>query len=1082
MSDVKLKESYLQTVESFKRILVQNEHLKSFNLKEKDAYTQIRFASTDSPSLVHYEFMLYMRESTISCEIHIEDAKYKNLYQFLKDNLQSKIANLISQKSEMHSGRLLFDPTWSNNNGRLRIVFTSSFVPENIAKSMYTLIMETQMPIKEEIKRLASIKPNRLDAFPEKSTIWQWISHHEQGLPTFLSTAENQNYTATLNLISSEISYMWGSTRYSTSKTKVENRWRLLLKNGTEHWVNGDDFMTLWACGWRTLQGLVYNDGSDVFLRYIPVNLDLFDSVMAELGLRRQPTNNDADKNVAVYKPSDWVSKTDESDWRVKITRTNNAGFTVIAHQKDVANSKEISFEGNVKQFGEYDFSQPNANTFEGETEGRFYVSWPEKMLLQEFFTKKMETMDLFSNTLSQPKIFWCIKSEESSTNFTSISFKEDISNLDADDLNINSPSMLDNSTTICSSQLNPFLFLIRPDDYCIRTPKKILSLGQFTNKVDAFNRTITQINEVSPEKILEFVREKGPLSTTPEIDLSNGIVNVLKHQWASISAPDGGFCKFTKGFTSTKEYPKILFKDFIEQRAKVLDPTSRALLVHLKYNTPIEESPEILEDDMSEENTVSPTEMNRKPDSLSNNDTIQRLTLSKNLILEGVPGTGKTYAFNNEMVEEWEKQLDRETVQYSITMHPSTSYEDFLEGLRPQDIEQRQSTPTLNIPLKNNRFISRETDEIIYVEDRTEKTIKVATVPKSILGEFLQHAVKQTWDENYNQGDAKKSFEKHTTWNTWPLTDGATFHGVAKYYLEHDLTVVNPLTKTVSDTSTPKIPLCAKHNVDQSHWFFHPPKKVQGNFSVQDGFFLNVCKEAVQNPSKDYLVLLDEINRCNIPSVFGDLLTAIERSKRATWDNDNQCWNLDKAQTITLAISKRQFFVPENVYIVGTMNTTDRSVAPMDMALRRRFAFHRIEPTVPEKTFDDQPIINASIAAMKILNEGTSDADNKTHGLKHWGADALLGYSYIYDLASDLERYPNNSIKHAQIVQHHWNHHILPQLADILFSNQITGDERKSLLKLIKVNVGEQTYGVSDTTSTNESNLQRSILLLKTT
>ena len=86
----------------------------------------------------------------------------------------------------------------------------------------------------------------------------------------------------------------------------------------------------------------------------------------------------------------------------------------------------------------------------------------------------------------------------------------------------------------------------------------------------------------------------------------------------------------------------------------------------------------------------------------------------------------------------------------------------------------------------------------------------------------------------------------------------------------------------------------------------------------MADGFFLNVCKEAVQNPSKDYLVLLDEINRCNIPSVFGDLLTAIERSKRAVWTNPTTPgatdghWDLSDAQTITLAISTRKLFVPE--------------------------------------------------------------------------------------------------------------------------------------------------------------------------
>jgi|GEM_PF-6360529 len=340
----------------------------------------------------------------------------------------------------------------------------------------------------------------------------------------------------------------------------------------------------------------------------------------------------------------------------------------------------------------------------------------------------------------------------------------------------------------------------------------------------------------------------------------------------------------------------------------------------------------------------TKPAKPIRNPDKLPSSELSQKLVISKNLILEGVPGTGKTFGFKNTIIKSWEQEVGRTvgSKDDAITMHPSTSYEDFLEGLRPKTLTQNikaQDTEPSNIELRNNRFIVDETDELLYIEDRTEPTLRIATIPKRLLEDFLNHVKKQNWDHNYNQGKARDSFEEQTTWNVWPLTDGATFHGVAKYYLEHNLTVQTPL----SSTNNPSIKICVKNTSDNTYWFTQPPKEVQGNFTVADGFFLNVCKEAVQNPSKDFLVLLDEINRCNIPSVFGDLLTAIERSKRATWDNDNQCWNLDKAQTITLAISKRQFFVPENVYVVGTMNTTDRSVAPMDMALRRRFAFHRV-------------------------------------------------------------------------------------------------------------------------------------------
>ena len=155
-------------------------------------------------------------------------------------------------------------------------------------------------------------------------------------------------------------------------------------------------------------------------------------------------------------------------------------------------------------------------------------------------------------------------------------------------------------------------------------------------------------------------------------------------------------------------------------------------------------------------------------------------------------------------------------------------------------------------------------------------------------------------------------------------------------------------------------------------------------------------------------------------------------------------------------------------------MNTTDRSVAPMDMALRRRFAFHRIEPQAPIKdnfqkdnfskvdTYWDK--LDKSIEAMKALN---------TY-LKNWGKDALLGYSYIYDLSADLERYAKHQ---HQLIQHHWNHHILPQLSDIIFSNQIVDQKLKDLLGQINKEV--HGFTIVNTSINTEQGFERPSLEL---
>lgn len=107
--------------------------------------------------------------------------------------------------------------------------------------------------------------------------------------------------------------------------------------------------------------------------------------------------------------------------------------------------------------------------------------------------------------------------------------------------------------------------------------------------------------------------------------------------------------------------------------------------------------------------------------------------------------------------------------------------------------------------------------------------------------------------------------------------------------------------------------------------------KPVEDGFELKYGIFYRFCQKAANQPDKEFFFIIDEINRGNMSKIFGELLMLIEKDYRGT--------------KMTLAYNGLPFSVPKNLYIIGMMNTTDRSLAMIDYALRRRFSFFEIEP-----------------------------------------------------------------------------------------------------------------------------------------
>lgn len=157
--------------------------------------------------------------------------------------------------------------------------------------------------------------------------------------------------------------------------------------------------------------------------------------------------------------------------------------------------------------------------------------------------------------------------------------------------------------------------------------------------------------------------------------------------------------------------------------------------------------------------------------------------------------------------------------------------------------------------------------------------------------------------------------------------------------------------------------------------------KPVSDGFELKYGIFYRFCQKAANQPDKDFFFIIDEINRGNMSKIFGELLMLIERDYRGT-----------KA---TLAYNGMTFSVPKNLYIIGMMNTADRSLAMIDYALRRRFSFFEVEPG-----FDSDGFIKYQNSLNnETLNELVSKVKELNREIaldKSLGKGFCIGHSYF--------------------------------------------------------------------------------------
>jgi len=170
--------------------------------------------------------------------------------------------------------------------------------------------------------------------------------------------------------------------------------------------------------------------------------------------------------------------------------------------------------------------------------------------------------------------------------------------------------------------------------------------------------------------------------------------------------------------------------------------------------------------------------------------------------------------------------------------------------------------------------------------------------------------------------------------------------------------------------------------------------------YRIYPGIFKNICNKALANEENMYFLIIDEINRGNISKIFGELITLIEKDKRLGPGNIPQ----ENTIEVQLPYSKELFAVPWNLYIIGTMNTADKSIALIDVALRRRFGFLEVTPdTSKVKPIEIEGINVRLPEILKSLNEKITILIDRDH---------QIGHSYLMNIHKDAQGYPTKDSK----------------------------------------------------------------------
>ena len=320
-----------------------------------------------------------------------------------------------------------------------------------------------------------------------------------------------------------------------------------------------------------------------------------------------------------------------------------------------------------------------------------------------------------------------------------------------------------------------------------------------------------------------------------------------------------------------------------------------------------------------------------------------------------------------------------------------------FEELIKEKELSDRSKTLSPNSRDQGTLFVITESlhDRIISLLNKKNNIKDITMFPEYKKNNFLEETFMN--EESLDDLMEILQFKKNL------IIQGAP--GVGKTY------IAKRLAYTFSGYQNPiDIKVIQFHQNYSYEDFIIGYKPSETGFNLQYGFFLNFCSMAREHKERKFILIIDEINRGNINKILGEAFMLLEASHRE--------------ETIQLP-ANISFSIPENLYIIGTMNTADRSIALMDSALRRRFAFYTLEPAYGTGRFKLY-MLTCSYelkTVISIIQQINNDISNDSS----LGPGYVIGHSYFCNLEKDGQ---NKNLLH--II----NNEIIPLLSEYWFDN----------------------------------------------